>query len=52
MKVHPTGLLSKEQKMQTYICAKNVIHTVHEFGTIVNKRNIKQVKITKKVICM
>ena len=38
--------------MQTYICAKNVIHTVHEFGTIVNKRNIKQVKITKKVICI
>ena len=33
MKVHPTGLLSKEQNMQTNIChsiAKKVIHTVHE----------------------
>ena len=44
MKVHPTGVLSKEQKMQTYICAKNVIHTVHNFGTIVNNRGKKQVK--------
>ena len=44
MKVHPTGVLSKEQKMQTYICAKKVIHTVHEFETIVNNRNKKQVK--------
>ena len=36
MKVHPTGLLTTEQKMQTYITyvQKNVIQTVHEFGTI------------------
>ena len=50
MKVNPTGLLSKEQKMLTFICAKNVIYTVHEFGTIVNNRNIKQVKNKKKLL--
>ena len=54
MKVHPKGLLSKEQKMQTdiWLCAfcKNPHYTVHEFGTIVNNRNIKQVKKTKKLL--
>ena len=46
MKVHLTGLLSKEQKCKhTYAhCAKIVVHTLHEFGTIVNNRNINQVK--------
>ena len=52
MKVHPKGLLSKEQKMQTDICAfcKEPHYTVHEFGTIVNNRNIKQVKKTKELL--
>ena len=47
MKEHPTGLLSNEQKILTYTYAyyaRNVIHVVHEFGTIVNNRNINQVK--------
>ena len=36
------------------IVQKNVIHTVHEFGTVVNKRNMKQdqKEITGKVINM
>ena len=42
MKEQPADLLSNEQKKETFICAKNVIHTVHKFGTKVNKRNIKQ----------
>ena len=52
MKVQPTGLLSKEQKKRkhTYICAKHVIHTVHDLGKIVNNRNIKQVKNKKKLL--
>ena len=53
IKIHPTGLLSKEQKCKhTYAhCAKNVINTeIHEFGTIVNNRNIKQVKNKKKLL--
>jgi len=32
MKVQPTILLSKEQKKDTYICVKSVIHTIHEIG--------------------
>ena len=51
--IHPTGLISKEQTMQTYICAhcaKNVIYTVHEFGRIVKIRNIKKVKTKKKLL--
>ena len=43
-----TGLLSKG-KIYAH-CAKNVIHTVHEFRTIVNNRNIKQVKNKKKLL--
>ena len=31
-------------------CAKNIIHIVHELGTIVNNRNIKQIKNKKKLI--
>ena len=53
-KIHPTGLLSKEQKMQTYICAlcKNRLSyfTWIWNKTIVNNRNIKQVKKTKQLL--
>ena len=39
----------KVEKKKTCMCTKNVIHTVHELGTIVNNRNIKQVKNKKKI---
>ena len=32
-----------------YIC-ENVVHTVHELGTIVNKRDLKQVKNKKSIL--
>ena len=39
-----------KKRKHTY-AQKNIIHTVHELGTIVNNRNIKQVKNKKKILC-
>ena len=41
---------NKGSKKETYICEKNVIHAVHEIGTIVNNRNIMQGKNKKKLL--
>ena len=43
-------MINKGTKKETYICEKNVIHAEHELGTIVNKRNIMQVKNKKKLL--
>ena len=47
--------LQVREKNRKMNMGKKVIHTVHELRTIVNNRNIKQVKnkkITRKVILM
>ena len=40
----------KGTKKETYIREKIVIHAVHEIGTIVNNRNMMQVKNKKKLL--
>ena len=42
----------KAQKKEIYISKKTVIHAVHEIGTIVNDRNMMQVKNKKKLLGM
>ena len=43
-------IIALRYKNETYICEKIVIHAVHERGTIVNYRNIMQVKNKKKYL--
>ena len=40
----------KGAKKETYIREKNFIYAVHERGTIVNNRNMMQVKNKKKLL--
>ena len=42
--------MHKGTKKETYIREKIVIHAVHEIGTIVNNRNMMQVKNKKKLL--
>ena len=40
----------KGSKKETHLCENIVIYDVHEIGTIVNNRNIMQVKNKKKLL--
>ena len=42
--------MHKGIKKETYIREKIVIYAVHEIGTIVNNRNMMQVKNKKKLL--